>query len=218
MSLTWQYTLVLVLQPSLYACVLILPIFPDMNECGSAAIMEGETSRLIALFKFTVAIDSGIILKRWYGRTKQLSLILSWCFLPHPSSLYQAHQQPQGSLRFSYATFSVFLVLGLCTCIFFFSFLQCDVSTWWNSHINQFAWIHWIFNDDIWSVELAVIVLSVLTGMSNMMVMLLSLLCITVSGSCSYHLSVTSISWSLHMLQRRYAAALLCLEMGCYEN
>ena len=48
-----------------------------MNECGSAAIMEGETSRLIALFKFTVAIDSGIILKRWYGRTKQLSLILS---------------------------------------------------------------------------------------------------------------------------------------------
>ena len=40
----------------------------------------------------------------------------------------------------------------------------------------------------------AVIVLSVLTGMSHMMVMLLSLLCITVSGSCSYHLSVISIS------------------------
>ena len=59
----------------------------------------------------------------------------------------------------------------------------------------------------------AVIVLSVLTGMSHMMVMLLSLLCITVSGSCSYHLSVISISWSLHMLQWRYAAALLCLEM-----
>ena len=45
------------------------------------------------------------------------------------------------------------------------------------------------------------------------MVMLLSLLCITVSGSCSYHLSVISISWSLQMLQWRYAAALLCLEM-----
>ena len=44
-----------------YTRVLILPFFPDMNECGSAAIMEGETSRLIALFKFTVAIDSGII-------------------------------------------------------------------------------------------------------------------------------------------------------------
>ena len=57
----------------------------------------------------------------------------------------------------------------------------------------------------------AVIVLSVLTGMSHMMVMLLSLLCITVSGSCSYHLSVISISWSLQMLQWRYAAALLCL-------
>ena len=40
----------------------------------------------------------------------------------------------------------------------------------------------------------AVIVLSVLTGMSHMMVMLLSLSCVTVSGSCSYHLSVISIS------------------------
>ena len=40
----------------------------------------------------------------------------------------------------------------------------------------------------------AVIVLSVLTGMSHMMVMLLSLLCITVSGSCSDHLSVISLS------------------------
>ena len=47
-----------------------------------------------------------------------------------------------------------------------------------------------MFNDDIWSV--AVIVLSVLTGMSHMMVMLLSLLCITVSGSCSYHLYICS--------------------------
>ena len=40
----------------------------------------------------------------------------------------------------------------------------------------------------------AVIVLSVLTGMSHMMVMLLSLLCITVSGACWYHLSVILIS------------------------
>ena len=38
------------------------------------------------------------------------------------------------------------------------------------------------------------IVLSVLTGMSHMVVMLLSLLCITVSGSCWYHLSVILIS------------------------
>ena len=36
----------------------------------------------------------------------------------------------------------------------------------------------------------AVIVLSVLTGMSHMMVMLLSLLSITVSSSCSYHLRI----------------------------
>ena len=43
------------------------------------------------------------------------------------------------------------------------------------------------------------------------MVMLLSLLCITVSGSCWYHLSVILISWSLQMLQWRHAAALLCL-------
>ena len=40
----------------------------------------------------------------------------------------------------------------------------------------------------------AVIVLSVLTGTSHMMVMLLSLLCITVSGWCWYHLSVISVS------------------------
>ena len=41
----------------------------------------------------------------------------------------------------------------------------------------------------------AVIVLTLLTGMSHMiMVMLLPLLCITVSGLCSYHLSVISIS------------------------
>ena len=40
----------------------------------------------------------------------------------------------------------------------------------------------------------AVIVLSVLTGMSHMIVILLSLLCVTDSGLCSYHLSITSIS------------------------
>ena len=40
----------------------------------------------------------------------------------------------------------------------------------------------------------AVIILSVLTGMSHMMVMLSSLLYITVSGLCWYHLSVISIS------------------------
>ena len=58
----------------------------------------------------------------------------------------------------------------------------------------------------------AVLLLLVLNGMSHMMVML-SLLCITVSGLCSYHLSLISISWSLQMLQWQYAAALLCLEM-----
>ena len=40
----------------------------------------------------------------------------------------------------------------------------------------------------------AVIVLSVLTGMSHMIVILLSLLCVTDSDLCSYHLSITSIS------------------------
>ena len=41
----------------------------------------------------------------------------------------------------------------------------------------------------------AVIVLTLLTGMSHMiMVMLLPLLCVTVSGLCSYYLSVISIS------------------------
>ena len=40
----------------------------------------------------------------------------------------------------------------------------------------------------------AVIVLSVLTGMSHMIVILLSLLCVTDSDLCSYHLSITAIS------------------------
>ena len=40
----------------------------------------------------------------------------------------------------------------------------------------------------------AVIVLSVLIGMSHVKVMLFSLLCITVSGSYWYHLSVILIS------------------------
>ena len=43
----------------------------------------------------------------------------------------------------------------------------------------------------------AVIVLSVLTGMSHMMVMLLAFLCITVSGWCWYDLSVNSICCSI---------------------
>ena len=59
----------------------------------------------------------------------------------------------------------------------------------------------------------AIIALSVFADISHNGVMLLSLLCITVSGSCWYHLSVISISWSLQMLQWRYAAALVCLEM-----
>ena len=41
---------------------------------------------------------------------------------------------------------------------------------------------------------LAVIVLSVLIGMSHMMVILLSMLWVTDSGLCSYHLSITSTS------------------------
>ena len=36
------------------------------------------------------------------------SLILSSCFLPSPSLLYQAYQRPQGSLWLSSTTFSVF--------------------------------------------------------------------------------------------------------------
>ena len=63
----------------------------------------------------------------------------------------------------------------------------------------------------------AVIVLSVLTGLSHMTVLLLSLFYIIVSGLSSCHLSVMSISWSLQMLQWRcrwrYTAASLCLEM-----
>ena len=64
-------------------------------------------------------------------------------------------------------------------------------------------------------IYLLIIILSVLTGMPQLIMMLLSLLCIRVSGSCWYyrHLSVISISWSLQSLQWRYTAALLCLEM-----
>ena len=79
-------------------------------------------------------------------------------------------------------------------------------------HINQFTGgNYWVIND--MSGLFAVIVLSVLTGMSHMMVRLLSLLCITVSGACWYHLSVILRSWPLQILQWRYAAALLCLVM-----
>ena len=48
-----------------------------------------------------------------------------------------------------------------------------------------------------------VIVLSLLIGISHMMLMFLSLLCIAVSGFCSYNLSVIPISWSLQMLEWR---------------
>ena len=53
------------------------------------------------------------------GLYHSISLILSWCFLPSTSLLYQLHQQPQGSLRFSSATFSVFLVLRSLYLLFF---------------------------------------------------------------------------------------------------
>ena len=52
----------------------------------------------------------------------------------------------------------------------------------------------------------AVIVLSVLTGMSHMMVRLLSLLCIAVTDVCWYHLSVILRSWFLQILQWRHCA------------
>ena len=53
------------------------------------------------------------------GLYHSISLILSWCFLPSTSLLYQLHRQPQGSLRFSSATFSVFLVLRSLYLLFF---------------------------------------------------------------------------------------------------
>ena len=46
----------------------------------------------------------------------------------------------------------------------------------------------------------AIIALSVFADISHNGVLLSSLLCITVSGSCWYHLSVMSISWSLQII------------------
>ena len=124
---------------------------------------------------------------------------LMYSTIPFFTVLYQAHQQPQGSLQFSSASFSVFLVLGLSTC-FSFDFLQCDVCVWRNGHINHFAGgIHWIFNDEVWFVRCYSSIS--IDWHVHMMVMFLSLLCIAVSGLCSYNLSVIPISWSLQMLE-----------------
>ena len=70
-------------------------------------------------------------------------------FLPSTSLLYQLYQQLQGSLRFSSATFSLFLVLiCLCTCFSFWF-----PSVWCFYLIPQFAGgIQQIFNNDVWSV------------------------------------------------------------------
>ena len=62
----------------------------------------------------------------WVSVTLALSDTLLM-FSTIPFLLYQAHQQPLGSLQFSSATFSLFLTLGSCTC-FFFYFFQGDIS------------------------------------------------------------------------------------------
>ena len=95
--------------------------------------------------------------------------------------------------QFSSATFSVFLTLGLCTCFFFsISFRAILLSDGIDISIS----LQVEFTESLMMISglFAVIVLSVLTGMSHMIVILLSLLCVTDSGLCSYHLSITSIS------------------------
>ena len=95
--------------------------------------------------------------------------------------------------QFSSATFSVFLTLGLCTCFF------CSISfraILLSDGIDISISLQVEFTESLMMISglFAVIVLSVLTGMSHMIVILLSLLCVTDSGLCSYHLSITSIS------------------------
>ena len=79
------------------------------------------------------------------GLYHSISLILSWCFLPSTSLLYQLHQQPQGSLRFSVichvlciSSSKVFVLA------FLFDFLQCGVvlsTQWWNCTVTSISLI-----------------------------------------------------------------------------
>ena len=65
---------------------------------------------------------------------RQLLKLSSKCedhiFTWYPSLLYQVHQQPQGSLQFSSATFSVFLTLGLCAFFYFIIIIIMAVKTY----------------------------------------------------------------------------------------
>ena len=85
--------------------------------------------------------------------------------------------------------------LGTCTC-FSSPFLSERCSFFDGTVISISLQVEFTGSVTTISDMFAVMVQSVLTGMSHMIVTLLSLLCITVSGSCWYHLSVVSISWS----------------------
>ena len=82
----------------------------------------------------------------------------------------------------------VFVTLGLCTYFFLVSFRAIFLSN--GIDISISLQVEFIEPLMMISVLFAVIVLSVLTGMSHMIMILLSLLCITDSGLCSYHFSI----------------------------
>ena len=95
---------------------------------------------------------------------------------------------------------SVFICLILCISSsrsFYLLFFSISFSTMFVSDAMVISIIFQVeFTESLTMMSglFAVIVLSVLTGMSHMMVMFLSLLCIAVSGLCSYNLSVIPIS------------------------
>ena len=72
--------------------------------------------------------------------------------------------------------------------------ISTDTASSCDSHVNQFAAV------TAMSGLFDVIVLPVLTGMSHKMVMLLSSLCITVSGSCWYYLPLENSARKIRAL------------------
>ena len=116
-SSSW-YTLLLFINNIISSATVFAGV-PFVHQSGTNHAPGALVTQVNHLFH-TLSTFLRIRACRSFGHlSRYLSLILSWCFIPSPSLLYQVHQQPQGSLRFSSATFPVFLVLGLCICFSF---------------------------------------------------------------------------------------------------
>ena len=101
------------------SCVLLTDWLPQISVAGISGIFSSHS------FRIGTATVAACI-----GGPDQLIQALGWwsCNAYHLYISFftvqcQAHQQPQGSLRFSSATFSVFPVIGLCFPFFNYVYL-----------------------------------------------------------------------------------------------